>query len=147
MATNATQTRTCWVNAGNKAVVFNPIDGKGWTHPVFVNASAELRVFLLNALAPTAEAPKGYTLTVEISKSELVRTKTSKGETAFKFDIADDSAFVKRVWATRRVKGSMNEDRKSALDSLASELGLTIDWSANKAPSESTTSESDPFAD
>lgn len=123
-------------------MVFNPCDGKGWSHPVFVNASAELRVFLMNALSPSADAPKGYTLSVEVSKSELTRTKTSKGETAFKFDISDDSAFVKRIWTTRRVKGSLNEDRKASLASLADELGLAIDWSLAKAPSESVSVDS-----
>lgn len=146
MATT-TQTRSCWVNAGERAVVFNPIDGKGWNHPVFVNASNELRIALLNAMAPTNDAPKGYTLSVEVSKSELTRTKTSKGEPAFKFDASDLDGFLRRVLPTRRVKGSLNDDRKSTCENVLAEYGIAVNWEFSPAPRESNQTNSTDIFD
>lgn len=137
MATNAKTTRSCWVNAGPKAIAFSPIDGKGWNHPVFVNGSNELRISILNALHADKESAKGYTLLIEIDKAELVRHKTEAGEIVFRFDASDAEAFLDRVLPTRRVKGSLNEDRKGACEKALAKHGVAVNWDLVPTPRES----------
>ena len=129
-----------WVNAGEKAVVFNRVDGKEWDVPLFVNVPNGVREGIVTKLAKGADGKATRNITWEMPVALITRGTSKKdGRPYMAISISTDPSDTKSVflgdWLSQLVitsRGAVQPVVKSILDA----------WLADDASDETNT---DPF--
>jgi len=129
-----------WVNAGEKAVVFNRVDGKEWDVPLFVNVPNGVREGIVTKLAKGADGKATRNITWEMPVALITRGTSKKdGRPYMAISISTDPSDTKSVflgdWLSQLVvtsRGAVQPVVKSILDA----------WLADDASDELGT---DPF--
>jgi hypothetical protein len=129
-----------WVNAGEKAVVFNRVDGKEWDVPLFVNVPNGVREGIVTKLAKGADGKATRNITWEMPVALITRGTSKKdGRPYMAISISTDASDTKSVflgdWLSQLVvtsRGAVQPVVKSILDA----------WLADDASDETNT---DPF--
>jgi len=128
MATNRNTNKSIpvWVNAGDKAIVFNRIDGKTWEQPLFVSAPNGVRETLVGVLAKDADGRATNNITWDLPTSMIESGFIQKGENAGKpiksVKITEDflGEWLSQLNVTRR--GAVKSEVKTTLDNWAASI-------------------------
>lgn len=128
MATNRNTNKSIpvWVNAGDKAIVFNRIDGQAWDHPLFVSAPNGVREELVKTLAKDADGKATRNITWDLPVSMVEKSFIQKGDNAGKpmmsVKITEEflADWLSQLNVTRR--GAVKPEVKTTLDNWAASI-------------------------
>jgi len=125
MATNR-KSIPVWVNAGDKAIVFNRIDGQAWEHPLFVSAPNGVRETLVTVLAKGADGKATRNITWDLPLSMVEKGFIQKGDNAGKpmASVKITEEFLGE-WLSQlniTLRGAVKSEVKTTLDNWAASV-------------------------
>ena len=118
----STRTIPVWVNAGDKAITFNRIDGQKWDLPLFVNAPNGVREALVSRLEKNAEGKAtiniSWDLPITMIKRSVIQTGPNAGKSTMSVTISEEflADWLSQLNETRR--GAVKAEVRSVLDAF-----------------------------